>query len=181
MQPLNGRIAGDDNIGVVAEPLQAAIPDIAMDVIIDARGQPKKFSVPHRCQDEPNDENSPGNGPSKSGRDEKLPDREEIGDAGKRQPGHEMGSAAIAEVARAEGQGHAQRDAEYVHSLRGGGLQQYDYNSPWPVRERVRGFAGDCPATSSHSLSHAAVRGALAGARRNSWANRVRSSATSIS
>src|SRR5690242_9948574 len=98
MQPPNGRIAGDDNIGVVAEPLQAAIPDIAMDVIIDARGQPKKFSVPHRCQDEPNDENSPGNGPSKSGRDEKLPDREEIGDAGKRQPGHEMGSAAIAEV-----------------------------------------------------------------------------------
>ena len=37
------------------------------------------------------------------------------------------------------------------------------------------------PVANSHSLSHAAVRGALAGASRNSSAKRVRSSATSIS
>ena len=47
------------------------------------------------------------------------------------------------------------------------------HSSPVPVR--------NCAAASSHSLSHAAVRGALAGARRNSAASRVRSSATSIS
>ena len=59
MQPLNGRIAGNDKIGVVAEPLQAAIPNIAMNIIIGARGQPKKFNVPHSSQDEPNDDNAP--------------------------------------------------------------------------------------------------------------------------
>jgi hypothetical protein len=31
-----------------------------MDIIISARGQPKKFNVPHSSQDEPNDDNSPG-------------------------------------------------------------------------------------------------------------------------
>ena len=58
--PFSGRIAGNDNIGVVAEPLQAAVPNIAMDIIIGARGQPKKFNVPHSSQDEPNDDNAPG-------------------------------------------------------------------------------------------------------------------------
>ena len=60
MQALSGRIAGNDNIGVVAEPLQAAIPNVAMDIIIGARGEPKKFNVPHRSQDEPNGDNAPG-------------------------------------------------------------------------------------------------------------------------
>ena len=59
MQPFNGRIAGNDNIGVVAEPLQAAVPNISMNIIIGARGQPKKFNVPHRSQDEPNDDDAP--------------------------------------------------------------------------------------------------------------------------
>src|SRR6266478_858400 len=70
MQPLSGRIAGNDNIGVVAEPLQAAITNISMNIIISARGHPKKFNVPHSSQDEPNDDNSPG----KSWRSEKLTD-----------------------------------------------------------------------------------------------------------
>ena len=60
MQPLRGRIAGNDKIGVVAEPLQAAIPNISMNIIIGARGQPKKFNVPHSRQDEPNDDNASG-------------------------------------------------------------------------------------------------------------------------
>jgi len=59
-----------------------------------------------------------------------FPDRQEVRDARKRQRGQKVRSASIAEVARADGQGRAQRDAEYVHSLRGGGLQQCDYNSP---------------------------------------------------
>src|SRR6267378_4266813 len=75
MQPLNGRIAGNDNIGVVAEPLQAAIPNIAMDIIIGARGQPKKCNVPHSSQDKPDDDNAPGNASFKFGRSEKLTDR----------------------------------------------------------------------------------------------------------
>jgi hypothetical protein len=71
MQPLDGRIAGNDKIRVVAKPLQAAIPDIPMNIIIGARGQPKKFNVPHSSQDEPNDDNAPG----KSWGGEKLTNR----------------------------------------------------------------------------------------------------------
>src|SRR6266536_2553792 len=59
MQSLNSRVAGNDNIGIVAEPLQAAIPNISVDIIFSARGQPEKFNVPHRSQDEPNDATAP--------------------------------------------------------------------------------------------------------------------------
>ena len=60
MKPFSSRIAGDDNIWVVAEPLQTSIPNISMDIIIGARGYPKKFNVPHSSQDEPNDDNASG-------------------------------------------------------------------------------------------------------------------------
>ena len=60
MQRFGGRIAGNDKIGVVAEPLQAAIPNVSMDIIIGPRGQGKKFNVPHRCKDESTDDNAPG-------------------------------------------------------------------------------------------------------------------------
>jgi hypothetical protein len=66
-----------------------------MDVIIGARGHPKKGYVPHRGQDEPNDDNASG----KSWRNEKLTDRQEVGDSRKRQKGHEVRPAPIAEVA----------------------------------------------------------------------------------
>jgi hypothetical protein len=71
VQPGERRIAGNDEIGVIAEPLQAAIPDISMDIIIGARWEPKKFNVPHRRQDEPNNNNASG----KFWRSEKLTDR----------------------------------------------------------------------------------------------------------
>jgi hypothetical protein len=58
MQPLNGRIAGNDKIGVVAEPLQAAVPDISVNIFTGARGHTKKFNVPYSGQDEPNDDNA---------------------------------------------------------------------------------------------------------------------------
>ncbi len=67
MQPLNGRIAGDDKIGVVAEPLQTAIPNISMDIIIGSRGQPKKFNVPDGSQDEPDDDDTSGKSQSNFG------------------------------------------------------------------------------------------------------------------
>jgi hypothetical protein len=42
-----------------------------MDIIIGARGQPKKFNVPHSSQDESNDDNASG----KFWRGKKLADR----------------------------------------------------------------------------------------------------------
>jgi len=42
-----------------------------MDIIIGARGHPKKFNVPPSSQDEPNHDNASG----KSGRSEKLTNR----------------------------------------------------------------------------------------------------------
>src|ERR1700732_2280711 len=99
MQPFSGKTAGNDNIGVVAEPLQAAIPNISMDIIIGARRQPKKFNVPHSSQDEPNDDNAL----RKFWRSEKLTDRQEGRDSRKRQRSHEVRSTPVAEVARADG------------------------------------------------------------------------------
>src|ERR1700730_9719640 len=102
MQPLRGRVAGNDNIGVIAESLDAAVPNIAMDIIIGARGQAKKFNVPHNSQNEPNDDKAPGNTWFKFRRSKNLTDRQEVGDARKRQRGHEVRPASIAEVARAD-------------------------------------------------------------------------------
>ena len=65
MQPLNRGIAGNDKIWVVAEPLQAAIPNIAMNIIIGARGHSKKFNVPYRGQDEADDDNPSMRGKSR--------------------------------------------------------------------------------------------------------------------
>ena len=70
-----------------------------MDIIVGARGQPKKFNVPHRSQDEPEDDDAPGNASFKFGRGEKLTDRQEVDDARNRQRGHEVRSTSIAEVA----------------------------------------------------------------------------------
>src|SRR4029077_10329927 len=70
MQPLYGRIAGNDHVGVVTESLQPAIPNISMNIVIGSDRQPKKFNVPRSSQDEPDDYNSPG----KSWRGEKLAD-----------------------------------------------------------------------------------------------------------
>jgi len=134
MQSPHGGIAGNDKIGVVAEPLQAAIPNISVDIVIDARGHSKKFNVPESGQYEPNDHNSPG----KCWRSEKLTDRQEVYDARKRQRGHEVWPTPVAEVARADRQRHAQRRAECVHSPRGGELRYRYYNSPLPVRVCAR-------------------------------------------
>jgi hypothetical protein len=71
MQPLSGGIARNDKIRVVAEPLQAAIPNIAMNIVIGPRGCPKKLNVPHGSEDESNDDNASG----KCWGSEKLTDR----------------------------------------------------------------------------------------------------------
>jgi hypothetical protein len=65
-----------------------------MDIIIGAGRQAKKFNVPHRSQDEPNDDKASG----KYRRCEKLTDRQEVRDSGKSQRGHETRPTSIAEV-----------------------------------------------------------------------------------
>jgi hypothetical protein len=95
MQPLRSRIGGNDNIWVIAKPLQAAVPYISMNVIIGTGGQPKKFNVPHSGQDEPEEDDAPG----KSGCCKKLADPEEIHDARKGQRGIEVWPTPITEVA----------------------------------------------------------------------------------
>jgi hypothetical protein len=51
MEPFHGRIAGNDKIGIVAEPLEASVPNIAMDIVIGGGGQAKKLNVPDSSQD----------------------------------------------------------------------------------------------------------------------------------
>jgi hypothetical protein len=55
--------------------------------------------MPHSSQDEPNDDNAPGNASFKSGRSEKLTDRQEVHDARNRQRGHKVWPTPIDEVA----------------------------------------------------------------------------------
>jgi hypothetical protein len=71
MQAISGGIAWNNNIGVIAEPLQATIPNVSMNIVIGPRGHPKKLNVPHSSEDEPNDDNASG----KCGASEKLTDR----------------------------------------------------------------------------------------------------------
>src|SRR5262249_16527801 len=89
------RVAGNDNVRVVAEPLHAAIPNIAMNIIIGARRYQKKCTVPHRGQHEPDDRNAPG----KTWRREELTDRQQVHDASKRQSSNEVRSTSVSEVA----------------------------------------------------------------------------------
>jgi hypothetical protein len=95
MKRLNGRITGNDKIRVVTEPLQAAVPDISVDIIIGARGQPKKLDVPHSSQDEPGDDDAP----LKSRCCEELADREQVRGPRKRKRRIEVRSTPIAEAA----------------------------------------------------------------------------------
>jgi hypothetical protein len=71
MQPLSGTITGNDKVGVVAKPLQASVPNISMNIVINTSRHPKKFNVPKSSQEEPNDDNASG----ESWRSEKLTDR----------------------------------------------------------------------------------------------------------
>src|SRR5438270_1344587 len=78
VQPPDCRIARNDNIRVIAEPLHAAIPNISVNVIIGARGHPKKLKMPQSGQNKPDDDNAPWKfwpGGSRWRRREELTDR----------------------------------------------------------------------------------------------------------
>ena len=94
MQSLNGGVAGNNKIGVVAEPLQASIPNISIDILIGFRGHAKEFNVPYDSHNESNDDNVSGKFLSS----EKLTNRQEICDACESQRGHEVRPAPIGEI-----------------------------------------------------------------------------------
>jgi hypothetical protein len=95
MKPFNSRITGNNKVGIVAEPLQAPIPNISMNIIIGSRRHPKKFNVPHSRQQKSDNHNPPG----KPWHDKEFTYRQEIRDAGQRQRGHEVRPTSIAKVA----------------------------------------------------------------------------------
>jgi hypothetical protein len=79
MQPLNSRIARNDQIGVIPEPLETSVPNISMNIIIRARWQPKKFNVPDSSQNQPNHHNAAGkSGVTKNSRTAKRYARQAI-------------------------------------------------------------------------------------------------------
>jgi hypothetical protein len=65
-----------------------------MNIIIGARGQPKKFNVPHSSQDQSNDNDTP----QKFWTCEKLTDCQQVRDSGEGQRSHEVRPTPIAEV-----------------------------------------------------------------------------------
>jgi hypothetical protein len=95
VQAPDRRIAGNDSIRAIAEPLQAAIPNISVNVIIGAWLHPKKLKMPQSGQDKPKDDNAP----RKPWRGEELADRQEVRDAGNSQGSEKGRSTSIAPVA----------------------------------------------------------------------------------
>src|SRR5260370_28279087 len=53
MQRVERRVAGNEDIGAIAEPLHAAIPTISLNVIIRTRRHPDKQHMPYTSQHEP--------------------------------------------------------------------------------------------------------------------------------
>jgi len=82
----------------MTEPLQAPVPNVAMNVVIDSRRQSEKLNVPKCRHDQSEDDNALG----KDWRGKEFTDREEVSDPRERQGRHEMRPPAIAEVARAD-------------------------------------------------------------------------------
>src|ERR1700746_3737196 len=110
MERLRSCIAGNDKVRVVAESLEASVPDISMNIIVGARRTPEKCDVPQSSHREPDDNESS----RKSWRTEKFTDREQVHDACNSQGRHEGWSTPVAEGARANRQGHKQDGAESV-------------------------------------------------------------------
>src|SRR6516164_151460 len=121
--------------------------------------------MPQSSHHQPNHDNVP----RESWRREELTNGEEVGNARNRQGNKEGRIANPAEITGTDEQRYEQNRAEPVNPVGWGEL----HRSPVPVRNFVT--------ASPHSLSQTAVRGARAGARCNSAASRIRSSATSMS
>src|ERR1700756_4712895 len=101
MQRFRSRIAGDDKVGVVAETLQAAIPNIAVNIIIGAWGQPKKRKGPTSGEGKTSQNHAPrkcrgGAGATSA---KQFTNCEQVGNPRQCQENHEGRAAAVAKVA----------------------------------------------------------------------------------
>ncbi len=94
LQTGESRIAGNDQIGVVAEPLHTAIPKIAMNIVVCAGWQAEKLDMPDGSENKPKNDDSSG----KSGRSKKFADREQVNEARNPQRGEEVRSPRSAKL-----------------------------------------------------------------------------------
>src|SRR5215469_735137 len=78
-------VAWNNNVRVMAEPLHAAVPHIAMNIVISARRPDKKCHMPRGSQREPNYDYVP----RKATRTEQFTDSEEVQDTSDRQQNDE--------------------------------------------------------------------------------------------
>src|ERR1700704_6381037 len=95
MQPGKSRITGNDDIRVVAEPLDAATPDISMDIVIRSRRLQQEQNMPHNSQPQPDDNDALW----ETWRGEQLTHGEKVCNAGNCQRNDEGGSTQAAELA----------------------------------------------------------------------------------
>ena len=157
-------IVGYHNVRVIAEPLHAAIPNIAANVVIGAR----RYCLKMQCATL-----RPSTRPMTITRFGKFGVQKNSRMARRyATPATASGMRAkcfalAAELARANDQRHQQNGAEPVQPVRRSELHRS------PGRESA--------ITCCHCFSHAAVRGARAGASRSSAARRVRSLSMSMS
>src|SRR5271166_4185542 len=98
VQGCKGGILRYHNVGVVAEPLQAAIPNVAAYVVIGTRGYCKKGDVPRCGQHEADDNHALWEVRCT----EELADSEKIRKAGHRERNDGKRFAFAAELARAD-------------------------------------------------------------------------------
>jgi len=114
MQRVERGVAGDEDVRVIAEPLDAAVPEISMNVVVRPRRHPEKRKPPYRGQHEPDDDDALRESLSR----EELANSQEVCAAGKAQRNDEGRRTQVGEVARADHQCHEHDQAEPVQTMR---------------------------------------------------------------
>ena len=165
MHTCQRRVGWNGSVWVVAEPLRPPVPDVSMKVISWARGHQKEWNAPEDRQRKADKDNVT----RELRRLRELADGEEIRDAGNGQRDEEQGRAITTAVAGPDDQRRKHDDTQNAEPA---GWRE-------PHKSAMRGRR--CATTCSHSFNQAAVCGAMAGARCNSAASRIKSAATSMS
>ncbi len=158
-------VVGNDNVRVIAEALNAAIPNVAVNVVIWPRGLQQERKMPHGRKHEPDDDYAA----REFLREEELTNGKEVRDAGNEERDDERGRTDAAGAARADDLRHKQDRAEHAQP------------AGWREIHRLSAAERNCAADRSHLSSQADVRGARWGASRSSAERRVKSPSTSTS
>ena len=95
-----GRIVGNKKIWIIPEALDAAIPDVAVDVVIQSRRQAQEEKMPEGGERKAKEEDAR----RETGSGRELAEGQKVADAGKGEGDEEGGSALVAEVVRADSQ-----------------------------------------------------------------------------